>query len=511
MAYTVLARKYRSWTFDELVGQEAVATTLKNAIKSGRIHHGYLFCGTRGVGKTSAARILARSLNCLKAKGPTTEPCCKCESCTAIAEGQDVDVIEIDAASNTGVDNIRELRGNTVYRPARARFKSYIIDEVHMLSTGAFNALLKTLEEPPEHVKFILATTEPQKVPATIQSRCLRFDFRSISVDEIARHFQQILKQEKIEADAAVVRRVARLANGSMRDGLSLLDQLLSMGRDKLTLDMIDDVLPTPHDEVLTKLIGQLADHDAAGALASLDHCLSAGYSLERFAESLAEQVRTLMLLAICGPDTPLVDLPSGAAESMLGLSKRFDAEQYIYLISVLEDLRRNVRFSALGRPLLEAGIVRLASAVRYRTIQSLLDQLGGAGGAALTAENALKKKVAPPPAQPPPVGVTAPAARSAAVPIDSGGWASRRPAGESTAGGQDARPRASAGISPAGSRPASSPVDGAGLRPSAAAPPAPPVTPATTDDLRAAASDPAVRQTLELFGGSLVNVERVR
>src|SRR5947207_5766816 len=213
MAYTVLARKYRSWTFDELVGQEAVATTLKNAINCERIHHGFLFTGTRGVGKTSAARILARSLNCLASDRPTAQPCKKCESCIAIAEGQDVDVIEIDAASNTGVDNIRELRSNTLYRPARARFKIYIIDEVHMLSTGAFNALLKTLEEPPPHVKFILATTEAQKVPATIQSRCLRFDFRSISIDDIARHFGEILKEEGIEAEEAVLRRVARLAN----------------------------------------------------------------------------------------------------------------------------------------------------------------------------------------------------------------------------------------------------------------------------------------------------------
>ncbi|UCD27857.1 MAG: DNA polymerase III subunit gamma/tau, partial [Planctomycetota bacterium] len=216
MAYTVLARKYRSWTFDELIGQEAVATTLKNAIHSQRIHHGHLFCGTRGVGKTSAARILARSLNCLASDGPTITPCRECESCIAIAEGQDVDVIEIDAASNTGVDNIRELRSNANYRPARSRFKIYIIDEVHMLSTGAFNALLKTLEEPPDHVKFILATTEPQKVPATIHSRCLRFDFHTISVDKIADHFKWILKQEKVQAEDTVIRRIAKLSNGSM-------------------------------------------------------------------------------------------------------------------------------------------------------------------------------------------------------------------------------------------------------------------------------------------------------
>ncbi|MCH7525973.1 MAG: DNA polymerase III subunit gamma/tau, partial [Planctomycetes bacterium] len=188
MSYTVLARKYRSKTFDDLVGQEAVATTLKNAVASDRVHHGYLFTGTRGVGKTSTARILAKALNCLSVDAPTPTPCCACESCRMVAEGEDLDVIEIDAASNTGVDNIRELRANAAYRPARARFKVYIVDEVHMLSTGAFNALLKTLEEPPTHVKFILATTDPQKVPATIQSRCQRFDVRAIAAPDITKH-----------------------------------------------------------------------------------------------------------------------------------------------------------------------------------------------------------------------------------------------------------------------------------------------------------------------------------
>lgn len=462
MAYKVLARKYRSWTFDELVGQQAVATTLKNAITSERVHHGYLFTGTRGVGKTSAARILARALNCLKSDGPTIEPCRKCESCQAIAEGQDVDVIEIDAASNTGVDNIRELRSNAIYRPARARYKIYIIDEVHMLSTGAFNALLKTLEEPPEHVKFIMATTEPQKVPATIQSRCLRFDFRSISVDDIAGHLKDLLGQEKIKADDTVVRRIGRLANGSMRDGLSLLDQLLSMGRDQLTMEMVDDLLPAPHDELLTRLIGQLADGDAAGALQSLDDCLSSGYSLERVAEALAEQLRTLMLLNVCGPDTSLVEMPSTARDPMIELSKRYDSQAYVYMIAVLEELRRNVRFSALGRPLMEAAMVRLAGAVPYQSIQTVLNQLGGVD--AQIAEPAKKKVAEPVKAEPP--TERKPTARKPAV---------QEPAK------QTKRPRPKAAPSQAPS----------------------------SEDVKEATADPVVREALDLFDGSLVNVQR--
>src|SRR5438132_7647321 len=202
MSYTVLARRYRSGNFDELIGQEHIAQTLKKAIDSKRIAHAYLFCGTRGTGKTSTARILAKALNCEASDKPTTEPFGKCESCKAIARGDDIDVIEIDAASNTGVDNIRELIENSQYRPARSRFKVYIVDEVHMLSKSAFNALLKTLEEPPSHVKFILATTEPEKVLPTILSRCQRYDFRNIATREIAAHLASISKQDRVKADA---------------------------------------------------------------------------------------------------------------------------------------------------------------------------------------------------------------------------------------------------------------------------------------------------------------------
>src|SRR5881398_140798 len=214
MSYTVLARRYRSSTFDELIGQEHIAQTLKKAIDSGRIAHAYLFCGTRGTGKTSTARILAKCLNCEKSAGPTSKPCGKCESCKAIARGDDIDVIEIDAASNTGVDNVRDLIANSQFHPARSRFKVYIIDEVHMLSKQAFNALLKTLEEPPEHVKFILATTEAEKVLQTILSRCQRYDFRNIPTREIAGHLKEITKKEGIAAEEDGVLLIAKAGAG---------------------------------------------------------------------------------------------------------------------------------------------------------------------------------------------------------------------------------------------------------------------------------------------------------
>src|SRR5438552_2505679 len=254
MSYTVLARRYRSASFDDVIGQEHVAQTLKKAIETGRIAHAYLFCGTRGTGKTSTARILAKCLNCESTGAPTATPCNKCNSCLAVARGDDIDVIEIDAASNTGVDNVRDLIANAQYRPARRRFNVYIIDEVHMLSKSAFNALLKTLEEPPEHVKFILATTEPEKVLPTILSRCQRYDFRNIPTREIAGHLRDITKQEKIKADEDALLLVAKAGAGSMRDSLSLLDRLLSVGEKALTADMTEQMLGLPTSQLLFDL-----------------------------------------------------------------------------------------------------------------------------------------------------------------------------------------------------------------------------------------------------------------
>ena len=377
MSYTVLARRYRSVTFDDVVGQNAVAKTLKNAIETDRVAHAYLFTGTRGVGKTSMARILAKALNCLSFDQPTPAPCCTCDSCTAINEGEDIDVLEIDGASNTGVEHIRELRQNAIYRPARSRFKIYIIDEVHMLSTSAFNALLKTLEEPPDHVKFIMATTEPNKVLPTILSRCQRFDFRNIRTSDIVNHLQRILTQEKLRAEDALLRRVARLARGSMRDALSLLDQLLSMSDEVLTLPLLDELLGTPPFEYLIDLVEAIGRNDLPEALRQVDRTLAEGLALEQLTRALQDHFRDLMVLRHCGDNTDLVDLSDPVLKDRLKeQAQRFDDANLVYSITVMEELHRAVKSGGAGRALLEAAVVRLAGTPRFSDTKILLEQL---------------------------------------------------------------------------------------------------------------------------------------
>src|SRR4051795_11513098 len=267
--YTVIARRYRPQTFEELVGQEHVARALQQAIASGRVGHAYLFTGARGVGKTSAARILAKALNCVH--GPTPTPCNECDVCLRVTAGDDVYVLEIDGASNRGIDEIRQLRQNVAVRPSRVRYKIYIIDEVHMLTKEAFNALLKTLEEPPEHVKFIFATTEAQKIPVTILSRCQRFDFLGIGVPRIVERLRQVVAAEGMAADDEALELVARRAGGSMRDAQSLLDQLLAFGGDKLTADQVHHLLGTAGDERVVALAEAVVGQDPKKALDLLE------------------------------------------------------------------------------------------------------------------------------------------------------------------------------------------------------------------------------------------------
>ncbi len=384
MSYTVLARKYRSQTFDQVIGQDPIARTLKNAIKTGRVAHAYLFTGTRGVGKTTMARILAKSLNCLAVDAPTTEPCCKCQSCIAVNAGEDIDVIEIDGASNRGIDNIRELRQNAIYRPARARYKIYIIDEVHMLTTESFNALLKTLEEPPSHVKFIFATTEPNKVLATIQSRCQRFDFGNITPPIIARQLESILKAEGIKYGDDLVLPLAKMANGSMRDALSLLDRLISTGAEPLTGSLLEEYLGCADSEKVWNLIDKIAESDAAGTLAGVNNLIGAGNSEVQIADSLIDHTRDLMVIKSAGADSELVILTAQQRKRAGELAEKFDIAALVYNIATLEKLRWSIKNSDTARALLEASLLRFALSEHFMNVDKLLAQLQGGSAAAV-------------------------------------------------------------------------------------------------------------------------------
>ncbi len=378
MSYTVLARKYRSQTFDEIVGQDPIAKTLKNAIKTGKVAHAYLFTGTRGVGKTTMARVLAKSLNCLSVNAPTDKPCCKCDSCIAINLGEDIDVIEIDGATNRGVDNVRELRENAIFRPARARFKIYIIDEVHMLTTEAFNALLKILEEPPSHVKFIFATTEPNKVIPTIQSRCQRFDFNNISANLITEQLKLILKKEKIKFQEDLILPLAKMANGSMRDALSLLDRLISTGEEVLTVDLLEEFLGQPNSEKIYHLIGQIGDSNAAGTLTATENLINTGLSEVQITDALIDCMRDIMVIKSTSAESDLLTLTAEQKKFVAGLAGKFDTAALVYNITALEKLRWVLKNSDTPRALLEASLLRFTLSEHFLNVDELMSQLQG-------------------------------------------------------------------------------------------------------------------------------------
>jgi DNA polymerase-3 subunit gamma/tau len=380
--YLVLARKYRSDTFEDVVGQEPIAQTLQNAIKTDRVAHAYLFTGTRGVGKTTMSRILAKALNCLSVDQPTPTPCNQCEACRAIARGDDIDTIEIDGASNRRLEETQDVIAKAIFKPSRCRYKVYYIDEVHMLTRESFNALLKTLEEPPEHVKFIFSTTEVEKVPATILSRCQRFDFRNIPTARIAEHLGWICEQEQVPAEPEALYRVARAAAGSMRDALSLLDQLLA-GAPSVADAEVVRILGTPPEERTLAIVSAVANNDSAAALAELNGVLESGVTLGSIAEALAGTYRNLMLAATCGPDSDLIELPESQKKSVGELTQQFTLPTLVQGVAILENVTRKLRTSSVGRALLEAGLIRLAEAEKFVDAASLtqrLEQLASGG-----------------------------------------------------------------------------------------------------------------------------------
>jgi len=393
--YTVLARRYRPQSFLDVVGQEPVARALVNALKSNRVAHAYLFTGARGVGKTSTARILAKALNC--EKGPTATPCGECPICTSIAGGDDVDVLEIDGASNRRIDEIRDIRNNVQYRPSRARYKIYIIDEVHMLTKEAFNALLKTLEEPPPHVKFIFATTEVEKVPITILSRCQRFDFAGIPVPRIVEHLRGIVQREGMQADDEAIELVARRAGGSMRDAQSLLDQLLAFGGERLTVDQVHALLGTAGDDRIVALAEAVLAHEVKLALDQLDEAVVTGLQLGELLDQMMAYWRDLMVVHCAGTEGRDLSVPSRHRATLSRQAKALHLDAILAGLDILSLTKSQLKSSNHGRTLVEMALVRLSRLENLVALPQLIRLLNQQRGASPSPAVPSAASVAPP------------------------------------------------------------------------------------------------------------------
>jgi DNA polymerase-3 subunit gamma/tau len=381
----VIARKFRPQAFAEVVGQEAITRTLSNALTSDRLHHAYLFTGARGVGKTTTARIFAKALNCVK--GITTEPCGVCASCKEITASSSMDVLEIDAASNTGVDNVREVIINSIgIAPARDRYKIFIIDEVHMLSTSAFNALLKTLEEPPPKVVFIMATTELQKVPETILSRCQIFEFRTITLKKISSQLRHIADNLGVKISDSALTMIARAGDGSMRDAESALDQVISFAGLEITDADVSAALGLVDIETLNVTMRAIAEEDSSRLLRIVEEVVTRGYDLRNFCREMLTHIRALLVIKISGFDPELVQLQPNEAEPLVQLADAFSEQDLVRFFSILTKTEQDIRTSPQPRFQLEIGLVKLAQARRLYLVEEALSrlteiqsQLGGA------------------------------------------------------------------------------------------------------------------------------------
>lgn len=374
MAYLVLARRWRPQRFEEVIGQRHVTQTLQNAISIDRVAHAFLFSGARGVGKTTVARILAKALNCRE--GPTPHPCGQCDSCQEITGGVSMDVREIDGASNTGVDDVRDLRERLGYRPTKGRFRVYIIDEVHMLSNAAFNALLKTLEEPPPHVVFIFATTEPHKIPMTILSRCQRFDFRRIPLMEIANQLERIGQTEGIQVARDTLILIAREAQGSLRDAQSLLDQVISYAGSHITSEAVQEVLGLLERRWLFSTSEALIQRDAGGCLEVVEELFQRGYSLTYFYHQLVEHLRNLMLVHVDPRASDILHLPDHELKELQGQAQRISAEDLQLWFDILVRAEEEVRRSQYPRYLMEMLLVKMAHLDRTHDLEDLVSRI---------------------------------------------------------------------------------------------------------------------------------------
>ncbi len=374
MSYLVLARKWRPQLFEEVVGQQHITQTLQNAISQKRVAHAFLFTGARGVGKTSTARILAKALNC--EKGPQINPCDRCTNCQEITHGTSMDVIEIDGASNRGIDEIRELRENVRYTPAKSRYKIYIIDEVHMLTREAFNALLKTLEEPPPHILFIFATTEPHKIPATILSRCQRYDFKRIPFREVIGSLNRIVKEEKIQISQRGLLSIAKESEGSLRDAQSLLDQVIAYAGKNIRDEDIAEVLGLIDHKILSDTIEALANRDVKRCMEVIEHVYHFGYDLQHFCRELLQYLRNLILIKVSQHPEGLMELPEEELELFKEQAGKFQFDQLNHLFSLLLKGEQEIAQSTFPRTMLEMTLIRMATLRPILPIDEMIKKL---------------------------------------------------------------------------------------------------------------------------------------
>ena len=375
MSYVALYRKFRPNEFEDVKGQDAIVKTLKNQIRANRIGHAYLFCGTRGTGKTTVAKIFAKAVNCEHTADGS--PCGECAACKSIASGASMNVIEIDAASNNGVDNIREIREEVAYRPTEGRYKVYIIDEVHMLSIGAFNALLKTLEEPPEYVIFILATTEAHKIPVTILSRCQRYDFKRISIDTISARLRELIDKEQWDVEDKAVRYIAKMADGSMRDSLSLLDQCASFYiGEKLTYDHVLEVLGAVDTEVFSRLLRELISMDVRRVIKTVEDLVMQGRELSQLAADFTWYLRNLLLVKGSDHMEDILDVSTENLAQLKEEAQMIDNDTLIRYIRIFSELTNQLRYSAQKRVLLEVTLIKLCCPAMETSQDALLDRI---------------------------------------------------------------------------------------------------------------------------------------
>ena len=370
MAFLSLYRKYRPETFSDLVGQDYVVQTLRNALKNQRIAHAYLFAGPRGTGKTSTAKVFAKALNCEEESN--YEPCGVCKNCKKISSGQSMDVIEIDAASNRGIDEIRELREKVKFYPSEGTYKVYIIDEVHMLTKGAFNALLKTLEEPPENVIFILATTEPHKVISTILSRCQRFDFSLLSVKNIVKRLKYVCEKEEVSYEEDALNLIAHSSNGGMRDAISILDQAISFTDSNVTAEQLREMLGKIEKGILSDYIKYVADNNTSEALELVNNLIEKGKGVSRFVNDLIDHIRQLLLIKECGINNDLIEYPPSRLKLLKGESEILDSSKLLRMLDILTNIEKDIKFSNQPRLTLEMGVVKMTSPEADDSIQGL-------------------------------------------------------------------------------------------------------------------------------------------